>query len=246
MRMIQHLNIPLQLIEVAAREKHLRQLKVLLAFKFAHGGQVRLQDVDWQQIGDVSGYSDVRTLRGHLEACMRLNWIGTDGQWLFIRSFERLRESTGASSRTAVEITRKQVSEILEYALPAKIQSRARAKRHARKKAGAKPMPMEPYTSLDPAGCSPYFDQAVSCSLIGQWYGISASSASRLKARAKKAGYTTYRHRWKKIGTHRANFGPVAESIDPERLTIKDGQVAVRLTDLFYPALFKFKTRAAL
>lgn len=241
------LNIPLELVEYSAKENQTGALKTYLAFKFAYNGQVRIEDVNWHQIGSIAGFKDVRTVKAHLATCQDLDWIGSDGQWYIIRSFERVRELTGAISRTAIEATPKQVSEILEFALPAKIQSRARAKRYARKTAGAKQTTPEPFTCLDnPELCTPYFDTSVSCSLIGQWYGISASSASRLKARAKKAGYTTYQHRYKKIGTHKANFGAVAESIEAERLTIRDGELVIRLTDLFRPANYKFSTRASL
>lgn len=244
-RQDQVLYIPLELIEYSAQNKLVKPLKALLALKFAYNGQVRLSDVDYRVIGSIAGFKDIRTVKKHIRSLLDLNWCGTDNQWLFIRGFERIRIITGATTRTAIEATPTQVRHILEYAHPAKILSIAKAKRrYAQKRTSQEATSAIPNTPEPFNGSDPYPDLSASCSLIGQWYGLSASTACRMKHRATKLGYTSYHHRYQRTGVHKSYFGHMAGEVNPERLTVIDDEVVVRLTDVFKPANYKFSTRA--
>jgi hypothetical protein len=245
------LNIPLEATQQAIQDNNLHELRVYLALKFqAVSGQIRHADVDWTLLSDVSGFQDKRTLKTHINTLHSLNWIGSDKDWLFVRSLDRIRKLTRSTSRTAVEIRPDDVPHILELLLGAKIEHSARAKRHVRKKPGAEPAPLEPYTSDNLQPERPYSEYAYSCTLIGDWFHFSPSSATRLKQRARKLGYLTYRHVSQTLSAHRSNFADIVESIgiEAERLFIHNGRLKVRLTDVFTVNRngfheYKFKTR---
>lgn len=232
--MYRSLNVPLELSQTIAKRDLLKPFKVYLSMKFISDGQIRLSDVDFQKVANLSGFKDQRTIKKHLQTCIDLNWIGTDGEWFFPRAFKRLRKQYDCKTRTSVEIGKENIPELLQFTLGAKLESRAKARQHARKKPGAKPQTVEPYTCLDrPEIGTPYGEYKVSCSLIGEWFGFSPSTATRLKQSAKKAGYLDYRHRYKKTGVLKANFATVAESISPERLLVNGSELLIRLTDTF-------------
>lgn len=250
--MFKSLNIPLEASQTAIQQNYLHELRVYLALKFqAVSGQIRQTDIDWSLLSDVSGFQDKRTLQKHINTLHSLNWIGSDDTWLFVRSFERFRKLTGATSRTAVEIRAEDIQHILELLLGAKIEHSAKAKRHVRKKSGAKPAPFEPYSSEDLKPKKRYSEYAYSCTLIGEWFGFSASSATRLKQSARKLGYLSYRHTSQTLCAYASNLADVVESvgIEAERLFIHEGRLKVRLTDVFTVNRngfheYHFKTRA--
>lgn len=247
------LNVPLEAVQVVTQDGLLNPFKIYLSLKFTTGdGQIRLSDIDLQAIAETAGFKDARTAQTHIDTCLELNWLGTDGEWLFIRSFERIRSFLEAESRSAVEVRPIDVPKLLELILGAKIEHSGRAKRHARKKGGAKPQSAEPFTDLGDQKGEPYGAYRISCSLIGEWFGFSPSSASRLKQRARRAGYLDYRHRYKNTGAHKQNFAALAEWIDRERIAItRSGHLVIRLTDQFITNrngnhVFKFKSRAVI
>ena len=234
--MFKTLNVPIEASQTAVQQDRLHELRVYLALKFqAVNGQIRHSDVDWTLLSDVSGFQDKRTLQKHIDTLINLNWIGSDSEWLFPRSFERFRTITAAKSQTAVEIRPQDVQHILEFLLGAKIEHSAKAKRHVRKKPGAKPAPLEPYSSDDLKPKKRFSEYAYSCILIGEWFNFSASIATRVKQRARKLGYLTYRHASQTIGLNASNLADVVDSIgiEPERLFIHKGLLKVRLTDVF-------------
>lgn len=250
--MFKSLNIPLEASQTAIKRDRLHELRVYLALKFqAVTGQIRHTGIDWNLLSDVSGFQDKRTLQKHLNTLISLNWIGSDSEWLFVRSFERIRLLTDSTSKTAIELRADDVQHILSLLLGAKIEHSAKAKRHVRKKPGTKPAPLQPYTSDDLKPKQRYSEYAYSCTLIGEWFGFSASTATRLKQRARKLGYLTYQHNSQTIGIHASNLSDVVEAvgIEAERLFIDRGLLKVRLTDTFTVNRngfheYKFKTRA--
>ena len=245
--MFQSLNLPLELSQDIARQNLIKPYKVYLAFKFVHSGQVRKSDIDIQQIGDIAGFKDQRTVKAHLNTAIRLNWIGEDSQWLFIRSFDRLRKDHRTQGRSAIEISTNDIPRLLELLLGAKIVHRHRAKRYAQKIPSAEPTP-EPYSNFYDEPKS-YGTLKVSCSLIGDWFGFSPSTATRLKQSAKQSGYLDYVHDHVNTGLYKSNFADLGDHIDPTRLFIKKGKICIRLTDRFVISkdhhIYKFATRCS-
>lgn len=243
--MYRTLNIPLQAIQHAVKSKRLTEVKVYIALKFSAGnGQVLLSEINYQQICAVAGIKDVRTIKGHIESLIRLNWLGRCNKWLYIRSLDRLRTSTDAPTRTAVEITPNDVRHLLAVILGAKIEHSAKAKRHARKKAGAKPNAKrltrkDDFSPLD-----------ISCTLIGEWFNFSPSTASRLKQKAKALGYFDYRHRSEVLPITARQLPAYLEAMgqDISYFYTKGSKVFTRLTDRFIIGkgdlhTYHFKTR---
>lgn len=245
--MYRTLNIPLQAIEQAVKSDRLSEAKVYLALKFSAGnGQILLSEINYTKVCGISGFKDVRTVKGHIESLIRLNWLGRCDKWLYIRSLDRFRIETESLTRTAVEVTPDDVRHLLELSLGAKIGHSAKAKRHARKKAGAKPNAKRPNRKND---FSP-FD--ISCSLIGDWYNFSPSTASRLKQRAKALGYFDYRHRSELLPVTVRQLPDYLESmgLDISHVYTKGSRAFIRLTDTFIIGkgdlhTYHFKTRCA-
>lgn len=244
--MYHSLNLPIELSQQIIRKDLLKPYKIYLSLKFTYSGQVRISEVDHQQIGDLAGYKDTRTVKTHLDTCIGLNWIGTDGEWYFIRSFDRLRKDIQATSKTAVEINRNDIPNLIELLLSAKIEHRARSKRYARKKSGAKPNTIEPHSDFSGDG-SDFGLYKVSCSLIADWFNFSASTATRIKQRAKQIGYLDYIHHYTNTGLQRRSIADLSDHIEPTRLFVKNGQICIRLTDQFIITgdhhIYKFKSR---
>ena len=247
--MFQSLNLPLELTQEITRRKRLKPYQVFLALKFAYSGQVRKDDIDYQLIGDIAGFKDRRTVQAHLDTAIRLNWIGSDNQWLFIRSFDRLRKDHKTHGKSAIEISIKDVSNILELTLSAKIEHRARSIRHARKKSGAEPRPIEPHSDFKHDGTD-FGMYKVSCSLIGDWFNFSPSTATRIKQRARQIGYIDYLHHYTNTGLYKSNLPDLSDHIDPTRLFVKNGKVCIRLTDEFIISgknhIYKFRSRKSI
>ena len=247
--MYHSLNLPIELSQQIIQKDLLKPYQIYLSLKFLHNGQVRISDIDYQKISDLSGYKDARTIKAHLDTCLSLNWIGSDNEWYFIRSFDRLRKDIEATSRTAIEISKKDIPNLLELLLSAKIEHRARSKRYARKKSGAKPETIEPNSDFSGNG-NDFGLYKVSCSLIADWFSFSPSTATRIKQRAKKIGYLDYIHDYKKTGLHRRNIADLSDHIEPTRLFIKNGQICIRLTDRFIITgehhIYKFKSRKSI
>lgn len=245
--MFQTLNVPLEASQIAIKQGLLNELRVYLSLKFqADNGQIRTSNIDYDRLSELSGFQDKRTIEKHLETLLSLNWIGKDNRWTFIRSFERIRKTLSAESRTAVEIRPKDVQHIKEFILGAKIGHSARAKRYARKKPGAKPI------TKQPSG-EPFKPENISCSLIAEWFGYSRSTASRMKQRAKKAGYLNYRHHFQNLGLSKADLSQFTKvmGIDFDYICFKRGKPCLRLTDEFIIGKngfheFAFKTRCKL
>ena len=245
--MYQSLNLPLELSQDIVRHNQLKPFKVYVALKFLYSGQVRRSAIDWQKVSDLTGYKDQRTIHTHLETCLSLNWIGTDGTWLFIRSFDRLRKDNQAQGRSAIEISQNDIPTLLELLLGAKIVHRHRAKRYAMKIPNAEPTP-EPYSDFNDQPIN-YGSLKVSCSLIGDWFNFSPSTATRLKQRAKKKGYLDYIHDYVNTGLHKLNLPDLCDQIESTRLFIKRGKICIRLTDQFLITndhhIYKFSTRCS-
>lgn len=245
--MYQSLNLPLELTQDIVKRDLLKPFKVYLSLKFISDGQIRLSDVDFQKVANLSGFKDTRTVKKHLQTCIDLNWIGTDREWFFIRSFDRLRKDRQATSRSAIEISTNDIPNLLELLLGAKIVHRHKAKRFALKIPTAKPKP-EPYSSLNNQPKT-YGSLKVSCSLIGDWFNFSPSTATRLKQRAKEIGYLDYVHDYVNTGLLKLNLPDIADQIEATRLFVKNGRVCVRLTDQFIinkdHHIYKFSTRCS-
>lgn len=221
----------------------------------AEGGQVRKQNLDLTKVANLAGYSSVTSIYTHLDKCLSLNWIGTDGRWYFIRSFDRMRAENNTPERTAAELRPQDVAKIDEFLLGAKISSVKRSKDYVRKTAGTKPK-----TSAEPYSClhgknKPYQSNHVSCSLIGKWFGISPASATRLKKRARQSGYLNYHNRYNRLNIPANESGNVSESVAPSShlTTYKVAgrqYLAIRLTDAFtfgeQEHNYHLKTRMAL
>lgn len=245
--MYKTLNIPLEASQTAIREGYLHELRVYLALKFQAGdGQIRSSEIDYTQLCELSGFQDQRTIEKHINTLLDLNWIGKDSTWTFIRSFERLRSKLEATSRTAVEIRPQDIPTVHEFLLGAKIGHSARAKRYARKKPGAKP------TSKQLNGKT-YTPSQISCSLIGEWFGYSPSTASRVKQKAKAIGYLDYTHQSKPLDILQADLSAYMKSmgLDREYIFFHNRKPHVRLTDRFIIGgndlhQFAFKTRCEL
>lgn len=245
--MFKSLNIPLEAFQEAIRSNRLNEAKVYLALKFmASNGQVRSSEIDLNILSKLSGFKDSRTINTHLDTLYQLNWIGKDNDWVFIRSFERIRKILAAPSRTAVEIRPQDIATLHECILAAKIGHSERAKRYARKKPGAKPITQQlknvPYSTND-----------FSCSLIGEWFGYSPSTATRIKQKAKAIGYLDYQHNSQPINIPIEDVTDYLKvmGIDSERVFFKKKKPFIRLTDRFIIGqgnlhTFAFKTRAAL
>ena len=214
-------------------------------------GQVRKGDLDMHMVAHMAGYQSVSSAYNHLKMARELNWIGSDGEWYFIRGFERLREDYEAPSRTASELRQVDLSKLDEFLLGAKVKSVRDRKRFLLKTGSKVPKTTaEPYANLNAPEV--YRPEYVSCSLIGEWFGISAPTASRLKQRAKRSGYVNYQHRLNKLGVPVKDIDAVKASVAPEsRLTTyeQNGKiyVAIRLTDKFVfgprEHIYRFKTR---
>lgn len=244
--MYRTLNIPIEATQKAIKAGYLHELRVYLALKFVtDDGQIRLSEIDYEKVCDLSGFQDQRTIDKHIESLQGLNWIGTDNTWLFIRSFERLREILEAPSRSAVELRPQDIETIHEFILSARIKHSAKAKRYARKKPGAKPHAKQ-LLGID------YSPESISCSLIGQWFGYSPSTASRVKQRAKEIGYLDYQHASKKIDVPKADLTAwmKCHGIGGEYIFYKNRVPYLRLTDQFCFGEgihnFHFKTRPQL
>lgn len=245
--MYKTLNIPLEASQLAIKNDLLSELKVFLSLKFQAGdGQIRSSEIDYSVLSELSGFKDKRTIEKHINTLLDLNWIGKDDTWTFIRSFERIRSNLKATSRTAVEIRPQDIATIHEFLLGAKIGHSARAKRYARKKPGAKPK------SKQLSGKA-YKPSQISCSLIGEWFGYSPSTASRVKQRAKAIGYLDYTHQSKELDILQADLSAYMKSmgVDREYIFFHKRKPHVRLTDRFIIGendlhQFAFKTRCEL
>lgn len=245
--MYQSLNLPIELSQEITKEGILKPFKVYLSVKFISDGQIRISDIDFQKVADLSGFKDIRTVKTHLQTCIDLNWIGTDNDWFFIRSFDRLRKDHSTSSRSAIEISTNDIPNLLELLLGAKIVHRHKAKRFALKIPTAEPE-HEPYSDFNNQPQT-FGSLKVSCTLIADWFNFSPSSATRLKQRAKKAGYLDYMHDHISTGLHKLNLSDLSDHIEPTRLFIKGGRICIRLTDQFIinsdHHIYKFSTRCS-
>lgn len=204
----------------------------------AEGGQIRKSDLDISHVADLCEYKSKTSVYTHLEACLMLNWIGTDGEWYFIRSFDRLRAEYGANKRTAVELRPEDISKLDQFLLGSKINSIGRSKRHVRKigryETKAK---KEPYSCLHGVN-KEYQPEHISCSLIAKWFGFSPASATRLKQRARRSGYLNYYNRTNKLDITTEEYANLSDTMVPEsHLTtyMMNGEqyIAIRLTDAF-------------
>lgn len=245
--MYRSLNVPLELSQTIAKRDLLSPFKVYLSMKFISDGQIRLSDVDFQKVANLSGFKDQRTIKNHLQTCIDLNWIGTDGEWYFIRSFDRLRKEYDATTRSAIEISTDDIPTFLELLLGAKIVHRHRAKRYAMKIPTAEPT-AEPYSDFNNKP-KDYGSLKVSCSMIGEWFGFSPSTATRLKQRAREIGYLDYVHDYVNTGLHSRNLPDLSEQIEATRMFINRGKIFIRLTDQFKinsgHHIYKFSTRCS-
>lgn len=245
--MYQSLNLPLELSQEITKQNLLKPFQIFVSLKFLYNGQVKLSDIDWQKVSELTGFKDQRTIQTHLKQAKELNWIGTDGTWLFIRSFDRLRKDHQTQGRSAIEISTNDIPNLLELLLGAKIVHRHRAKRYAMKIPTATPTP-EPYSDFYDKPKS-YGSLKVSCSLIGDWFGFSPSTATRLKQRAKQIGYLDYVHDYVNTGLHKANLPDLSDQIEPTRLFLNNGKICIRLTDQFLITndhhIYKFATRCS-
>lgn len=198
-----YLNVPIELAKAAYRRRLIEPMAVWLCFKFLINGQVRTGNIPYQEIADLLGYSDSRRVKAHLDKLLSLNWIGSDGDWLFIRSFDRLAARYGANSRKAAAIRKGDIKHFRAWTLTAWIANRQRDYNRlaARTPLGAKPPKWKILQSQVNA-------TRVSCSVIGNELAITRSAASQLKKKARKLGYLTYRNR------------VVPTGLDPERIEI--------------------------
>lgn len=233
--MYQTVNIPIQAIQYARQRKQFSEARVFIAMKFIGSGQIKRNSLPIDELCKLSGFSDPRTVEKHIQTLLRMNWLGTDGTWLFIRGWNRIQEFTGATSRTTVEISREQLNDLDDILLGSVLATAERRKRNARKKAGAKPTPLQPFSGDTLTDPEEYQTGAFSCSYIGELFNVSPSTACRMKQRAKQKGYFTYQHNTKDTGVYRANIAEIENSfsIDRTRLFIRNGTVHIRLTDTF-------------
>ncbi len=233
----------------------MRAYKVYLAIKFiAEGGQVRKKNLDLEQVADLCGYSSVTSVYSHLNTCLELNWIGTDGQWYFIRSFDRLRAEYEAESRTGSEIRPEDVATLDQFLLGAKIQHWIRSKKHVRKIGSTKPTQKEQFSCLHGIN-KDYQPNAISCSIIADWFNVSTATASRLKQRARASGYLHYRNRTNRLRIPAEHIDNVRGNVAPATYltTYKRGRqrfIAIRLTDAFTfgkdEHSYKYSTRCSI
>ena len=214
-------------------------------------GQVRKDQLNLDKVAEIAGYQSLTSVYTHLDKCLSLNWIGSDDTWYFIRSFDRLRAEYNAPKRTAAELRPEDVSKLDEFLLGAKIKSVQQRKSYMLKSASMKPKTKaEPHANLHAP--KPYQPNNISCSLIAEWFGFSAPTASRLKQRAKESGYLNYQHRLNRLGIPAKEIDNVRETIAPAShlTTYKMAgrqYLAIRLTDAFkFGAAehkYRFKTR---
>lgn len=209
-----------------------------LAVKFLAGhGQIRKEDLDISAIARLSGYRSLSSIYSHFKVALEKNWIGEDDEWYFIRGFDRLRADYSAKGRTAAQVRPEDVERLDEFLLGAKVKSVRARKRFLLKSASKVPKTKaEPYANLHAP--KPYLPEYISCSLIGEWFGFSAPTASRLKQRAKKSGYLDYKHRLNKLRVPISQIDKVKKTVAPaSRLTTYRWKghfyIAIRLTDEF-------------
>lgn len=120
---MEHLNVPVELIQWAFRNRKVRPLQLYLYLKFFCSGITKLSEKDLQDIGLAIGLKSTRAIKNNLRILKALNWVGHDPKtgWWFIRSFEQVRKDLYLETRSAVVLFRKDINNFRAFAVGATI-----------------------------------------------------------------------------------------------------------------------------
>ena len=217
-----YLSVSVGLAKVIYRKKLVTPFTVYLALKFADRSGIIDQDTASARAASILGHKDTRTARKVIEQCVRLQWISTDGERLFIRGFHSLEKRYEVTSRTAGVLRETDLKNIREWILSHFLTSRYRAFRRVRKKGRA----LQRWKSLTNS-------RECSISVIADELNLSRAGACKLKKRAMKLGYFRAKNRTEQLKIDPAYKDIAAGLLDDPGLFIEAGHVFRRLTDWF-------------
>ncbi len=220
------LNVNIELAKAIYRDKLITPFTTYLALKFiARVGHISVSTAA-KLTSDTLGHKDTRSVNKALKQLLALNWIGTDGNYYFIRAFKYLERKYKVKTRKAGLLKFSELSNIREwiigYALGRRYKDFTRVK-----KAGT---PQRYKSKVNARTCS--------ISIISQELGLSRSTACALKQKAAKLGYFRYKNPIELTGINPNDRNHASKMLD-EVLFIKHGEVYRKL-----PSVFEFNMKA--
>ncbi len=220
------LNLSIELARAIYSDKHITTFKTFLALKFvARVGHIEVPKAA-KLAADTLGHKDTRSVKKAIKQCLKLNWIGTDGNYYFIRAFKYLERKYKVKTRKAGLLKFSELQNIREWIIGYTLGRRYKDFTRVKKAR----TPQRYKSKVNASTCS--------IGIISSELGLSRSAACELKQRAAKLGYFRYKNPIELTGIN-PNDRDYASKVMDEVLFIKHGEVFRKL-----PSTFEFNMRA--
>jgi hypothetical protein len=103
----EHLNVPIELLQLAIKDHCLTDLRALLCLKFNYRDTFPMNKESINELTAILGYGSVKSTNARLNNLKQLGWANYDAKsnLLFIKGFEALRQKLGLKLQTGAILT---------------------------------------------------------------------------------------------------------------------------------------------
>lgn len=180
------LNIPVEVLEHVLKNRETSHFKVYLAMRALYESYIYKKDVDYQALCDLTGFSSIKTVKKHIQTCLKENLIGENDHSYFLRSTKYLKQKYGVESRTNYKIDLTSELPNLDEMSFAVVVSHL-VKRRKRKGSNTRGQKQIHYYELGEG--EKYTAHTLSLRFLAQRFGVSHTMIHRWKTKAIKLGY---------------------------------------------------------